>query len=341
MQPCEAPGAGVCIDHTCYEEICTDGNDNDGDTDVDCADQYCVDHGFACVPQPPAGWNGPVVLGFDNPANPTLNCLDHSGWTSATAAFTDLLAEPAVCAACGCAPATASCGGGARVTFATDQCVGGLCAHTVLTLPPTGACTALNANCGSKILAIRAEEGMGTLTCSPTGGGVQTMPTAQWQRHFVACYQSQGSTCSGTQDCAAPPPIGNEWSDAHCIWWDGIPSGGCPASFPEGPLVARTGPGLNDTRDCSGCSCTAISAGCDGSVYLYTQSGCPVVAQNYDVSEVWTGCGGDMGTYPSVWGKYAPSTPTTWTCPSTGGQPTGDVVPQAPAITVCCDAPPY
>ena len=108
------------------KEDCSNGIDDDGDGDPDCADDDCAAR--SCVGAAPSGWTGPsvVYVGSDPPncggdyARPTLN-----GGTAVDA-------DPADCSTCSCSNSTAACATFVNIVASTDsQCGGVTCTNSI------------------------------------------------------------------------------------------------------------------------------------------------------------------------------------------------------------------
>jgi hypothetical protein len=254
-------GSGACVPN--MAENCTNGVDDDGDGNIDCADSDCGGQGFTCVAPPPAGWTGPVAF--------------HEG-------------QFGLFPACGTNyPSVAYDGKGGNVTCQQVTCSD--CSYSHPTTP--GKCSpppvagyyadAMCATLTSKMaLPVDCAQApaAGTLfrvpatpivatpgTCAPSGGAVATRPTPTWATSARACGGA-GLTAAG---CAAgalcAPPAGNGFESKLCV----LASGNlvCPSGY-QGLRRLYHG-GALDSRTCQACSTQpAVGEDCTGSVEFYS-----------------------------------------------------------------------
>jgi hypothetical protein len=297
-----------------HAEDCSNGIDDDGDGDPDCADDDCAAR--TCVGAAPSGWTGPsvVYVGSDPP-----NC----GGDYAKAALsggTAVSADPAECSTCSCSNTTAACASLVNIISTIDpQCGGVTCTDSV-----SEACKTLNSSCfGSATTAYaHMELPQGLATCSPTADQSATIGDASWKKEVRACAASTKLHIGGCADgevCAAKTPFSGD----ICIVKAGDLS--CPNSTYSKKHVYYKG--MNDTRDCSPCDCDhdctynwrqeAAGASCSAAFSLDQSNSCVTVSPSSSQINVGVQITG------------------TGACDATGGEPTGEAKASGP-VTVCC-----
>lgn len=208
-----------------------DAADSAADAIVPCGNQA------ECAPAAPSGWTGPVVL--YNGAGPAPAC--NGGASSVFDGMGNLSAPPAICTMCSCGGASASCADPVMTLYDEPTC----------TSTATGTVTA-SASCGA-IFAAAVTVAAPALTGScPPGTSAPTVTPPSWGTVARACPVSGGSGCSGGAMCVPSPPASN----AVCVMQPGAATT-CPAGYPDGPSIFYQG--VNDTRGCSDCACSAPS----------------------------------------------------------------------------------
>jgi hypothetical protein len=335
-------------------EDCGNGVDDNGDGLVDCGDPACG--AFACVPELTAGWTGYFAL-FEGAPGADPGCS--GGFTATTpppfVGNDGLSAPPAACS-CSCGPAAeqecdpldtitinindaacgspdASCGGSLTPPPDwTGVCKGdGAFRGGQLTCGPTAndtcsAATGMPCNVSVTVAALAATGGH----CSPVID-VQK-PSLTWAKLGRACAaaDTRGKGCNVGQVCLPKPDA--LFGSGVCIAKDGENS--CPPGAYTSQHVFYTE--AADTRDCTGCSCSAPSGGtCPTTVSLYadlTQDTCTM-----KVAEVPAGSCVALGNNPTVAGRSAsaPGAPTGATCIASTATPKGDAKGVNPR-TFCC-----
>lgn len=292
-----------------------DGATDDGATDDDPTD----DTGPAacdgtCVPDVPAGWDGPVVVHEGAGAPPS--CPGEFPALVHDELHTGLQPGAASCD-CDCGDVVgASCGA------ATLQEAGNLCIAVVLdpeefVLAPL-ACVFVNQSPGEMNVIPPALSTAGA-SCTPQAS--ESIPTPTWNGSVRSCGVPEGDACDG--GTCAPTP-GGEF-DRTCIWIAGDAS--CPAG-PYSESFQAYGDYADD-RDCTACTCGSPTGVCDGEVVL-TDVSCGGGALYVD--SIAAGACWDVGNgyshaqwFPEVDASCAPG----------GGNLQGDVEPTE-TVTYCC-----
>ncbi|HEY0463298.1 MAG TPA: hypothetical protein VGC79_03775, partial [Polyangiaceae bacterium] len=236
---CGAPGdlvsceKGKCsVTCTSKAEDCFNGNDDDCDGKIDCADSDCTAPAF-CVPP---GYGVSVAAQAACPAGflGTANTL-HAG-----------LKPGPGCTGCGCTPAATNCFPLIVSIYNSPDCSN----------QPPAATYGIDSNmaCG----AIGVPNGVWThfsttpapIRCATTGG---TMSPAEWTTDSKFCTASvMGGGCSGGDVC-----VPRNTSSSACALQPGDQA--CPSLFPNKQLVYG---GFTDGRTCS-CACEGAGGGCD------------------------------------------------------------------------------
>lgn len=308
-------------------EDCTDGVDNDGDGQPDCADSDCAP-GFECVEAAPDGLGGLYRAEKAAPGG-KVACADGSS----PDVYVADPAGPAQCAACTCSD----------VMGATCQ-------------PPSIGCTPNSTICGigqqdwtSPLNAAACNKpalpvGAFALSCMLTGAAqvlengkcqasVSDFPNKEaWGSDVSACaVGAVGGGCGGAKACVPKAPAGTPAS--VCVRLDGTKV--CPAGFAK---VIPAFKGGTDTRGCAACACGDSKTMCSGGSYSF-----------YDLNSCMAGAGTDPNIEISSnqcsnvtplldqgsW-SVAPIAPkATGGCAPSGGQPTGQLSTDGP-VTFCC-----
>lgn len=306
-------------------ENCLDGIDNDGDSDIDCADSDCTAD-YTCVEALPNGWTLARVEQGAGIAPPAGACDDGS---SPYVVFTEP-AGPAECTKCECGPlsGTTCAPPPIRCYNVTGTCSIGSDDWTSALqsgncVKPTGLLD------GSSILSCKLlDTAMVTDagTCAPSNADFPNKDMfGGWVR---ACAVTEnGSGCGGSSVCV-PEGSANESS---CIWQSGDQA--CPVGWPS-KVVAYAG--ADDDRSCTACGCS-VSPTCTGGSYtFYDVEACgpggtdtPIVVDATDCVNLSVLV--DLGTWSAKANLPVPG----GSCTPTGGDSTGSVTPTG-AVTFCC-----
>lgn len=317
---CGGPDCPPC------DEDCTNGTDDNGDDLVDCADPICA--GYHCVPpSPDDAWSGPVAFYFGTEAA-TVTC--GPAWAEQTSAYGGTLeARPADCNDCGCGePGGGECEGPVLDLWIGDSCAGSM-AHRELFANGADACHDLGTGSygSARVSAILAYGG----SCTPSGGGVSSLPEATWSHQAVICgLPVQGGGCEeGTQICVRRPP--SPFRPTVCVSQAGEHP--CPAGpYSEHRVLYGS---IDDKRGCTACQCgMAQGQTCDGSVFVYANETC--TEDEFELPAVLQ-CVGHSGIRSARF-VITNEEPFGGSCPTSGGEPTGAATAADP-LTLCCLPP--
>ena len=278
----------------------------------------CPDPGQVCVVTP-VGWDGPAVL-YDGPDDAMTQCPATSPDLVLQAA-SGLVDEPAACAPCTCTAASVYCQGHGFTPYGNVTCnaavgwsSGGVMGNS---------CGSLSAS-GVQGIILNATT-VDVTGCMP-GGGTATIPPAKWGASVLMCTNADASTCtSGVGRCVNPAVA--PWESGVCVFHEGDVE--CPAGFPNRHVLATKGEEV-DTRGCSACACPQ-SFSCNPTFRFYSAANCSglVIASNQANTCIALGAAANLNSYDVDWNAVSGS------CPSAGGQPTGQIVP-GNSITSCC-----
>ncbi len=283
---------------------------------------------FECAPaMPPPGWNGPVVLLTGPGDGSPPSCPTNAPFMDGPIVYSGLMADPATCT-CSCAPPSpvGSCGS------ATLQNKSSMCS---LVSGLTDVATIANGMCG---LVGLASTGNWTLrppaftpssgTCTPNH--TTTKPPVGWSASYRPCGFDTRS-CGASSICVPTRDAGRQL----CIYVDGDAT--CPAAFGTKLVTTKhVDPvtDLQDTRDCSTCSCGAVGGSCTGFVDISADSGNGCLEIGTEVKHV-SGCTPAVAISPPndyyAHVDYAPDAG----CPADGGMPQG-MVTLTTQQTFCC-----
>lgn len=309
-------------------EDCTNGVDDNGNGLVDCEDPECT-VGFACTAPVPTGWAGPVAFYSGSAAPPS--CSGSGGFpTLAADGGNGVSASPAICSACSCSTAQGVVCPVAQITlFSNSTCNG---TGGTLTLPADVCQSYVSL---SEIRSIRwTSSNPAGGSCNPGAPSPPVLPEPVWAQRGRACGgATQGGGCGGGA-CVARPSA--PFKALACIGRVGDHT--CPAGF---PTKSQFSAGVNDTRDCSGCTCGAPSgASCSGSLTLGSNATCSADVATLNAPGQCASVGPDPSppTPPyleSRSARYNQGPASTATCAPGGGQPTGGVT-AGTTVTICC-----
>jgi hypothetical protein len=292
----------------------------------------CGDGGAICVPSPPIGWIGPLNL-WEGAALSTPPTCGTTG--PAYTGNASLDAGPATCAPCGCGgPSGVACAAASVDVYVRAACEQGfMCSGSAVALT-LGQCAMYNEvplSCGSaqsfELLGGQPSGG----TCTPSGGGMVSLPMTTWDRQAVACTAAvdPNGPCGAGDVCALPgaAPL----STAPCIAWVGGAMV-CPSPYTQLHLYQG---GVDDMRSCSACSCDPpTNASCSGSLVVQEYQDTACATPDGDASTISTGCINTSGQ-GSLMITGSPNVASAGSCTPAGGTPTGTASPSNPT-TVCC-----
>lgn len=274
--------------------------------------------------------------------------------------YADLVAPPADCEPCDCAPSVGTCASPPAGLPESIKILAGACGQEgVETLPfdgPVGwdgSCTSENAlPAGEKcpageldaVRAVRlglAASGPASESCAPTTAIPKATVETRWEVAALACHAAMSPyQCGLDEYCVSDP--GLEWD--QCVVRKGVHET-CPSNysyyrrvmFPEKPI---------DTRGCSACECgTPEGSGCLGTLRLYDDAACSNQFTEQNVASFGDQCGNIYPPGRAIAAKAITDISyVAGSCAATGGEPTGEAKPDADpmqAVTFCCVGPFY
>lgn len=284
-----------------------------------------------CVPLPPLGWDGPVLLwrgNIDAPqaCPPQAPNPVYEGY--------DGLSYVAQCPPCSCGPAACTLPG--PEIWDGPGCQG---AATPYPLPDdwTGGCSSP---------ALVPEASLGSVgfpvtqlsPCEPQEGTIVEKGDYHWALLARACQTTEPpAACDEATICvptSEPPPPGFE----QCIFLRGEIAE-CPLGYPN----KRVFYSAIDTSSvgCTACACSPpVGGACDATLLGWSETGCAGSAiATGDISLTTPDCneplaGFDLASMEADWVQNIPGT-----CTASGGEPFGEAHPAEPA-TFCCQTPP-
>lgn len=304
------------------DEDCTDGIDNDGNGDVDCADSRCTPD-FECFPVPPGAWVEVYAISVMDFSGKLPVCENGQD----PAVFFASPADSAECAACSCGPLdvmSAACSP-PQISCYVGSTDCSSAASDWTDLLAEGACDKPQ-NLGGveslscKITAISVP--LGGDLCAPSGGEIQK--NKPWKERVGVCVVPNGGGCDAGQVCAATQRV----QDAACVRRDG--DFDCPTDeFTVKKLVYEIEEGH---RSCGACTCTPKCTG--GSYTVHDLDECgddadPVIIDSDDCKDV----SGLLDA--STWSMNATLSQIESSCTPGGGAPQVDLSKAGP-VTFCC-----
>jgi hypothetical protein len=297
-----------------------------------------------CLPQPPAAWDGPMLVWTgDEAAAPPCPA---SASTESFAAHRPPAGQP--CAAtCACAPPSGSCALPATLTTSAATCAGDSLSvpHTPFDPPVKwqGDCTTANAIpagqlCGGvpcvqsvTIAPLTMKES----DCLPIEQ--PNVPLPPWGTFARGCFVQRSPPLCNTNGACVPAAPGPEFK--QCL--AAIDDHGarlCPPNYPDKSIFYEN---FVDERVCTPCTCGAPENGtCTGSIGLFSDAVCaaPLVGPTLSIDAKGPKCY-DVPQGSKLGSKSA-SEPTykSGTCPATGGQ-LGRIAAQTTWV-ICCQGTP-
>ncbi|HEY1180525.1 MAG TPA: hypothetical protein VGF17_30585 [Phytomonospora sp.] len=228
-------------------EMCSNGDDDDGDGKVDCQDEDCG--GYVCIPAPsnPAFAAGPHLLVDADSQAPCDPAFPDRGLTGQR-----LVDAPSPCD-CSCGAAAGQACAAEVDLYAAPSCAGAATAVTVA----GGVCTSSSASAQSASVSAAPAGG----SCSPSS----VPPVAPTFAPIRSCAAPRGGGCEEGFVCARPQAPTGEPS----ICFEAPGDVACDdLAFPLKVLVFDGIP--VDGRTCSGtCGCATPAGGsCNGSVII-------------------------------------------------------------------------
>ncbi len=298
----------------------------------DCAGQ--------CVPLGPLDWFGPGLLWIGHNESEAPECPP-SAPVASEFVFTDLNA-PNVCGTCKCdvpsgscalpttmTAASAPCGddspGVAQTPFNASEAWDGSCT-TASAIPANQKCNGVNCVQSLTIAPLTLAEAPCAVSVEPVASKLPYL----WGSVARTCRGSAlGSCASPAEGCSPPAAPGF----AQCLTHDGDRE--CPANYPTKHLFYH---GLEDTRDCTPCACSAPTGStCSASLSVFKDAACSsAVFASYGIVATDSACldimpsGQALGSKLATTPIYAPGS-----CQASGGEPIGKGAPAGPT-TFCC-----
>jgi hypothetical protein len=294
--PCTPTGA----------EDCLNGQDDDCNGDVDCADAACSAGPFACVTAPTG-----ASLGY---FTTMADCA--AGYEPVTLSQ-GLTAAPE-CTGCTCTPDTVDCdsslGASTPGTCPGDQVSG----QTYVVL--SSKCQAVAPNSTQ----VHYYSVRGLSTCTPGGTGVLSSPT--WMSTRTFCELKVGKGCGNGQVCAPQ----NSTDTAVCTRLSGQQA--CTAALGTSMGGEPWSPSYTDERQCQ-CQCSFGNPSC-GAAHIRLFSGGNCTGQTVDLGS--GAADGNHCTIPftPVSGQIVGGSPNGNSCP-VNAFAFGDLLPDSPR-TICC-----
>ncbi len=237
-------------------EDCSNGRDDDGDGQLDCADDDCTGAGARCVGLP-AEWQGPIAFGVDRAAV----CSSQTALQGSL----DASAEPAICGSCSCDFDPQSC------NLTVEWHAGDVCA-AAQTVTSTGCSNQITAAHRSARVSARGATG-----CSASLASMELPPVDLGDEPREGCPMPAGAGCDGNEVCTLPPEPG---FSGPCVYRIGEHA--CPSGFEDATALSI----LDDSRGCA-CECGASPSDCgQAMVQGYGASNCggtPVIVGNQNV----------------------------------------------------------
>lgn len=308
-----------------------------------------------CVPVAPAGWNGPAALRDIDVQTGVPQCGGEYTELLLDYAFANLVAPDYECG-CECGVGTLECNGSARLRYSPAQTFEGFSPCT--SADPGGLLTATIAAGTPEVYpphdvpvtsnnhGVTVDQVVSSIDGACTAMPSETATDTVWTERTIACgTQREGGGCEQGQTCVARPL--KPFREGVCVWTEGDVL--CPEGYPDREIRHQS---VSDTRDCSTCSCGNPNASCqnsemniafnvedvNGNVFLgsphsfdapnefcesFELCSSICLAATYSIGEVSFDPGSLLLTNGS-----AP-------CPPSGGQPTGEALPDDP-LTMCC-----
>lgn len=314
--PCDAGagiGSGACDeDGACLEvaENCANGDDDDGNGLIDCADPACGS--FTCLPEAPPLWLGPFFVY----QGASLSCPVAAGSEGLPQFGTGFEADPVQCPDCGC---TATCD--VALEYASGPASTCDQANQSTELVPE-VCTVVGTPGVDLKYAFRSTATMAS--CDTFSTGSLELPLASFTDRLTSCEpEIEGAGCDDDLKCVPRPPDVSGASARTCIAREGDRT--CPDAFPDKQLASEA---LADNRSCTACECGDVR--CAGDIQLSTQQDCQCPTCRTIRSDDADACGELQSKYISAY--YKPET----TCDAIGGAPDG-TIDYAEPYTICCE----
>jgi hypothetical protein len=291
------------------------------------------------VANAPPGWTGPLAF-YIGAAGSQIPACGSDFPVPAFDGFEGLNTPPASCSTCTCGtPEGSSCIAPTFTAYSDFLCQAPCGSPVSVT---DTACVA-PPSCSFQSFQVSAA-GVKAGTCAQSAvTATKAQPT--WSRVARACALSSApsvASCKMDEVWLSPPAL--PFSPRLCIMSsEKVP---CPNSVYSQSMTLYSTDEVNDTRDCSDCSClpptdgscTIVSPPAAGVAYD-AMCNMPLLSQSFTVptsrcQPLWT-----PGIQVSNLKLTQPLTLNPGSCAAGGGQPTGVVTPTGAAVTVCCTLP--
>ncbi|WP_437914587.1 hypothetical protein WME73_02050 [Sorangium sp. So ce302] len=293
-------------------ERCTNGEDDDGDGAVDCADDDCG--GFACVAVP-EDWQGPGLL-YQGPEAADVACPE--GFSERVdVGGRDPLDTPATCSPCACGAPTVECEAPAVTVYVDGACDGGSA-----TLP-VQAENCINLGDFQPGSYSGEAPNVDSAACAASGGEAMLPPPRFGIEGLVCAPGADAGGCEADEACA-PREIDAPFEQGVCVWRDGERS--CPEGFGERHVFASS---MVDNRSCTRCTCDTDGVRCAATLTLFEQTRCRGPAETVPFN-------GDCVGDPSPAASVSIEVTGSGSCQPRGGDPSGEIEEGDDRITVCC-----
>ena len=275
--------------------------------------------GHTCVPEPPKGWTGPVVVSVD--ALGLEPACEGDFPEASLAAFADLVAPDATCE-CACEdPFDLSCGFPTlRYYTSGTTCAGAASNSWVI----NSACESIS-GAGGEYWEIDAPAVTGG-ECDPVVVEASVSPP-EWTTAITSCTNTfDAAGCDVGSLCMRMPSA--PFQPLACIWMQG------DVACPEGDYTERSVyyTDFSDTRGCGTCGCGDAEGTCEGNVRTFQDQTCTSPVNTFTADGVCRQ-GGALGVGSAEW-EWADDDVIA-SCDPVGGAPEGLAAPTGP-YTFCC-----
>jgi hypothetical protein len=299
-------------------ENCTNGVDDDGDQDIDCADSDCTTH--LCAAPAPPGWSGPVTVVVSAVAQALPSCA--GAWPSSADHDHGLDAPDAECSKCSCSSPSVQCTLAGVVIHTGTSCSGSV--EQTLSPQASGVCSSFTSQDMDTLEGLQSQASSGSCTES---GGTASLPPVAWTEHARICEGAVfGLGCEDSDPCV-PAPTG---PFQLCVTQAGNQA--CPTGYGDKTLLYG---GFTDTRGCSSCSCgSAQNAQCNSATEIWNVPNC-AGGPDATVPNDGVACLHEHLLVVSSGSFMFTAAGNAGACPTAGGAPNGTATETDPT-TVCC-----
>jgi hypothetical protein len=230
-------------------EDCQNGEDDDADGLVDCADADCSASGFACTDlvAPDASWSGPVLL-HERGSEPTCP------WYAPTAVTQREVAAPC---ACRCGDASG------------EACLASVQLHNNAVCTSQTASGSIGTACGPISGTASSAAATTTAVGGSCTGSIAGGPDAATDPTRVGCTEPVGAGCGQGEVCARA----GEHGEQVCYVKSGdVP---CPSDLPLRTVLYDPSTPPACTAPGPGCTCgEQVGSTCSATITLYDTASC-------------------------------------------------------------------